>query len=301
MTNQKPKNTRKIHTSTLKNALNDIFNLLTAPKISFARRLRKKLNAHKKSKFSWFKYAKSIALSTRKSAPAEIMFIFNLLKRSGLKSRHCGFEKEYCLKKAKRNLKTRKNIQKIATPSRFREVITKLAAKEEWNFIIFIYLCLLSGRRGIDILRTKKKDILKVGSQKFSFCSEYDKCGTGRSFIVNFEELDRAWLTDEMEKSKIIENLQESMKARSGNEKMFNFSLHNLSRKLKLFNLHSLRRIKVIDLIHRKIPIENIKSRMAWTTTQSFNRYKILGCEAIESFDSVEEVIEKIIEMGACV
>ena len=300
MTKQKPKNTRKISTSSLRNGLDEIFDLLSTPKISFARRLRKKLNTYKKAKFNWFKYAKSIAISTRKSAPAEIMFLFDLFKRCGLKNRNCGFEKEFCLKKAKRNLKARKNTQKIATPSRFRKVITDLATKEEWNFIIFIYLCLLSGRRGVDVLRTKKKDILKVDSQKYSICSEYDKCGTGRSFIVDFEELDTVWITDKMEKSKIIENLQKIMKSRSGNENMFNFSLHNLSRKLKLFNLHSLRRIKVIDLIHRKIPIETIKSRMAWTTPQSFNRYKILGCEAIESFDTVEAVIEKIIEMGAC-
>jgi len=258
------------------------------------------LSSKRFTTFNWLEYSLNVASSKRVSAKFEINFLFKLWSRMGVKRRHARFEHDFCLANAKKACKFKKNVQKLATPKRFLNVITRALNKKELHLILMLYVCLLTGRRGKLISKIKKKDVIQLTDSSYSVCSGFDKTGFGRSFAVNFDLLDDRWISPQLTRTGIVQIWQDSLNKSLPRDKLINVKLANLSRKVKSFHVHSLRRVRTIELIYSGFEQREIMSKLAWTCTDSYNRYKVLDADAIREFDRLEDVLNKIIDMGIC-
>jgi len=77
--------------------------------------------------------------------------------------------------------------------------------------------------------------------------------------------------------------------------------LKNFNRNLSNFNKHSLRYIRAIVLVLRKMDNDTIMKKIGWTDTRSLNRYKIIPRELILKLGDLDIVIDHLIKNDICI
>jgi len=147
------------------------------------------------------------------------------------------WERGHYMRKARRFMNRDKKL-KMVNKIRFKQTIESLFVREKYQHILFLYILLLSGKRGIDVKRIKWDHIVKIGHLRYSIYLPFDKKrNTGFSFIVDFQENWREWLPCQIHVNDIVKMFEKR-------QSFENVSLKNVRRELKDFNLHSIRYLR---------------------------------------------------------
>ena len=164
----------------------------------YAKRLKKYVKSKRNLKVE--NYPQFLIQENRRTLIKEINFYFKIIKEIEFKSYN--FQRLFYNRECKK-FRNQKCL-KICTKERFKKSFNKLWDKNR-NEAIFLYILLLSGRRGQDLVRLTSNNVTALGNLKYSCSIPFDKRSQdSKEFIVDFAEDWSFWLPENIIAQEIL-------------------------------------------------------------------------------------------------
>ena len=172
----------------------------------------------------------------------------------------------------------RRRKQILPTKVMIFELLKKLNVVER----LFILLMASTGRRAVDILHLKSVNIRKL-EEGYAVTLEKDKMNSSQ-FVFKFS-WDSTLLSNFKTADACLQKLLYLEK-----RPFKSVSVQKLRRKAD-FHLHGLRNRRSLFLVRDKFSVEEVKSLIGWSCTDSFLRYTKLNLSDIRSFKTLDSLI----------
>ena len=212
-----------------------------------------------------FIYSLKLAASRK-----EVAFLCLMLEALGENAAEVELIRKAALRELK-TIKVEKRKMRLATKENFRKTILKLAEKEKFEEIMFLVVALATGRRGIDVVRVNKENLLEVQPGKFLAKLDFDKRSVKPVFFTISVEEVKDWLEGLIS----LDRFNGWLRQRCGEVGfLFRKNLQkNIGRFLQDFTLHSLRTIKAVWLLLDGCSEDEVKRRLGWVDDRMLIRY----------------------------
>ena len=218
----------------------------------------------------------------------EISFLCVMLEALGENRAEVELIRKASLRKLK-TIKVEKRILRLASKENFKLTIVNLAKKGKFEEILFLVLALTTGRRGADLERIRKENLLEVQEGKFLAKLDFDKRSAKPIFFpIKVEEV-KEWLDGLVSREKVNAWLRQKSREEG---LLFRKNLKkNLGRFLKDFTLHSLRTIKAVWLLFEGVREDEVKRRLGWVDDRMLIRYVRSDPGVLRDCESLEEAL----------
>ena len=251
-------------------------------------RLRTYLHKKKKENISIKIFAQKLFRLNLSSYKYEIKFYFQLVKQVSDEKFVVGIMENHFVGKKVRPKKVKKVLP---APSTVALAIKNLFESGKTKLSLLLVIMFITGRRSIDIMRLKKKNVKKINKNLYAASIPKDKKhSTTRHFEIDLSFYIQDWCG--LKINQFLKSWDRLLNSCKKEELIFKgVCKASLARDVKLFKPHIIRSIRAILLLKMGKSERKVMRYIGWDDQKSLSRYVKVN-KAILARSSWEEICE---------